>query len=80
MKITTFIAEVGAPNYKQVAKKLMAKYEHITKPEAVCVAKLIIEYNSKSKSHHPQKTLDTIRKAMNDQLFTMNVDAYLSAA
>ena len=80
MKITTFVEEVGAPNYKQVAKKVMAKFNGLTKPQATDIAKQVIEYSHKKKGRHPLETLEGIRTAMNDTLESFQLPIYLEAA
>jgi hypothetical protein len=80
MKITTFIGEVGAPNYKQVAKNIMAKFTGLTKPQATDIAKQVIDYDHKTKRRHPQDTLEGIRKGINDTFESLELPVYLDAA
>ncbi len=80
MKITTFIGEVGAPNYKQVAKNIMAKFTGLSKPQAIDIAKRVINYDHKQKRQHSQNTLEGIRKGINDKFESLELPVYLDAA
>ena len=77
MKIGTLFAEVGAPNYKQVAKKIMAKFDGVDKTNATAIAKGLIDYDHKKKRHHPNDDLMKIIEDVNDSLETAGIKLYL---
>ena len=79
VKIATFLAEVGAPNVKQSAKKIMAVYD-VAKSHATDIATKLIDYDHKKKRYHPAATLDEIRGTINESLDSANIRIYLEAA